>query len=143
VDWQAAAGALRQNFESQWQARVPAAPIAYRNGPKLDPAPDPTGLSGPRDWVRFNVLNGASRQPALGSRRSRDLGRVEVQIFTPRFEGDGRSRELGDTVREIWDSTQITGLQLGAAEFVPVGLDPDLPFWMDVVSAPFSTDNIP
>jgi hypothetical protein len=140
LDWQDAAGALRDAFTSQWDARVGSSvPIAYRNGPKLNPLPDHRSAS----WVRFNVLNGFSRLTTVGSRRARDQGRVEVQIFTPMEQGDGRSRELGDTIREIWDSTKIAGVVLEASEFVAGGPDPDLPYWVDVVSTSFIIEHAP
>jgi hypothetical protein len=136
VDWQAAATTIRAEFSSQWAIRVPAARVAYRNGPKLTPLPDPES----EEWVRVSILNGASEHPAIGSRRSRDLGRVEVQIFTPLGKGDGRSRELGDIVREIWDSASFSDVSLGAPEFVSGGPDSEIPFWGDVVSTPFRVE---
>jgi hypothetical protein len=144
TDFQGTAGLLRRAFVDNWVARVPNVQVAYRNGPKLDPIPD---AEAGHDWVRFSILDGFAIHPNVGSRRRRTTARVEIQIFTPLGRGDGRSRELGDTVADIWDDVARTGtvpgVTLGAPEFVAGGPDDSTPFWVDVVSTPFRIDHLP
>lgn len=130
MNWATAAGTLRDHFRQQWEALVPSVPITYRNGPKLDPPPDTD-----KDiWVQIGVINTFSNKVSLGSRYSRRNARVIVNIYTPLFQGDGRSRTYGDVVQAIWDAATLPGISIGDPEFVPGGPDPDLQFWVDSVS---------
>lgn len=145
MDFQAAAGALRTYFTTQWKLLAPQVRIAYANGEPLDPAPKPEAPHF-ESWVRFHILNGFATNPNVGSRRRRERGRVEIQIFTPLGRGDGWARELADTAAFIWDTVaggSVSDVQLGVTEFSPGGPDDELPYWVDVVSTQFRVDHLP
>ena len=91
---------LATAFDAQWQNRVP---VSWPNISFTPPSPA-------APWCRFNILNAvASRMTigAPGANRSVFPGRVVIQIFAPRGQGELIARRYADEASEIFRSLTL------------------------------------
>jgi hypothetical protein len=134
MNYQDAKGRLRTIFAGSFPNFVPDTPITYRNGPDVT-----VGLDVASDaWVRFSILTGSPILPELGSRNQRNNGRIIVQIFTPKGQGDGRGTAIADAIMELWNTANTGSVILGAHELIPVGATKEDTWWQDQLSTGFT-----
>ena len=131
MNYYTAASLLRDHFATEWAARAPtvkSVPQNSRDYVNLDPDA--------QSWVQFSLVDNFSEIAAIGHKLRRQFSRVRVDIYTPLNKGDGRSRNYGDIIADIWDTAEIPGILIEAPEFVPGGPHEELPWWTDSVSTP-------
>jgi len=88
---------LHARFAAQWAALRPTVAVIYDNAPATAVAPVGT-------YVRFTVRPGASQRQSFGtaSIRHKQLGRVYVQIMTPKATGTGLATAIADDAANIF-----------------------------------------
>ena len=84
------------------------------------------------------MLDNFAEVASIGMKFRRMFGRVNVTINTPLDAGEGRGRNIGDVIANIWDTSTLTNIFLEAPSFVPGGRHRTLPFWVDSVSTQFT-----
>lgn len=108
--------ALRAHFLAQWALSAYAAvPIFQVNRQTNNVGPDAS-------WIRMTVTPGTRKAVAYGNTRIwRTYGEVIFQIFVPKGNGDGEARRYADTIGTILEGKTISGVELEAVTFRPVG----------------------
>lgn len=106
---------LRSRFSSAWGSTTPV------DWPNVE-FDVPTSGS----WVRFRILDGASRQTTIGgsTNNHRHLGVLVISVFSELGKGDATSLSLVDTVAGIfrnWKGTNITCRQPAIRNIGPDG----------------------
>jgi hypothetical protein len=124
-------------FDAAMATAHPTVARVYDNEQRV--TPPATGDA----WVRLSILGGAARLPELSSRLADNLGRAVVQIFTPVGTGDALSRQIANSVRNIFQSVRVSEVQLGATELVPVLQESGSPWRQVNVSTPFRFESMP
>lgn len=95
MSYEAVHAAIRQRFETQWAATLPAQ------------MPDVEFTVPETAWVRLNIDPASSFWASMGdpgNNIERNLGQVTVQIFVPSGEGEGAALEYADQIRGIFRS---------------------------------------
>lgn len=101
---------LEVEFNTQWGATTA---IAWQN----------VGSDIPSDtaWVRFSIIPRASLNAVIGSDIPRLRGIVAVQIFVPLDQGLGNAYQLADSVNNILQNKDISGILTYASHVENVG----------------------
>jgi len=99
MTYEAAHNAIRARFNTQYSAPTR---VAWPNAEFTPPTDDTTV------WVRFTILDGASRQASAGAAANmhRHPGLVVVNIFAPLNRGDKAALETVDEVSAIFRNWQ-------------------------------------
>ena len=145
MSYQAEHSELKAHFDKEWLGRTlicwpsvvftPPEPVEYSIVDGGNAIPEGfeildggTALSSgfdPNSWVRFNILNGESKQTTIGSNANNHFhpGIITIQIFSVPGKGCSRILTLADIVSGIfrnWNGTNITCRQ---ATVKTIGLD--------------------
>lgn len=125
--------AIRSRFESQWGATTA---VQYPNQKFNVPE---------ASWVRLNIIQAGADWAGLGdpgNNPERNLGQVNVQIFTESGEGEGAALAYADTVRGVFRSWRdaASGVRFEVPPYArQVGIDGK---WYQInVVAPFKFDD--
>lgn len=100
----AAHSAIRTRFATQWGVTTP---IQWPNQKFDAPDADP--------WVRFTIADADAKWASMGvpgNNIARNRGQVNIQIFTPSGEGEGRSLEYADQAKTVFRSWRFPGAGL-------------------------------
>ncbi len=128
-DFEAAANTIRSEFNTNFTAYD----VAWENVHFTPPQEDP--------WVRLTIREGEGFAAGFagGTNRYRHPGNVIVQVFAPVGTGDGKAREIADSVAAIFRGKRLSGIRFFDAPYVQtVGPDGD---WFQVnVQLPFEYD---
>jgi len=139
MGFDATSSVIRSRFNTQWPGLQPNVPFQLDNqGQNEEDFPT-------RDepWVRLTILDGDAAQVEMGNtRRWRRPGVVEVQIFVPAGDGDGRSAELADSVRDIFEGRTISGVIFRATSRQRVGRGRDAAWMQWNATTPFQADEL-
>ena len=137
MTYEAAHNAIRARFNTQWAS---ATPIAWPNV-KFTPHTDEA-------WVRFLIQDIDSAQVSFGdplnnNDRYRHIGRVLIQIFTLKGQGDKEARELADTATGIFRkwSDAGSGVLFRLAPFVRDIQNEEAKWFQVNVECPFLRDS--
>lgn len=117
ADFDAAGNTLATHFSTQMASAQPSVKIVWRNGPKLNPAPDPAIDS----WVHYSWLPIEDRAAAIGGSLYRGLGLVDIQIFTPLGRGTGTAEGIERSIQTMFRDQAISGLVVGPVIFSQIG----------------------
>ncbi len=116
---------IENRFEEFWNET----PIAWENVAFESPNKSA--------WVRLTILNGSSNYRAINGLK-RNLGIIDVQIFTPINSGTSEAREYADTVRGIFESKKFSDVVCDVASINTIGADSvwhqvnvTIPYWRD------------
>ena len=137
MTYEAAHNAIRTRFNTQWGSTTT---VAWPNV-NFDP---PNNAA----WVRFVIQDIDSAQVSYGdplnnNDRYRHIGRVVIQIFTLKGQGDKEARELADTATAIfrkWSDT-ASGVLFRLAPFVRDVTEDDSKWFQINVECPFLRDS--
>jgi hypothetical protein len=125
---------IRQRFETLWPGQFsPQVPHTWGDV-KYDPPED-------TPWVRLTILPGQQAQASMGKQRLfRRNGVVVVDIFVPAGSGDGRAKELGDAVTNIFMGRTVSGVIFRATSLERVQVDGA---WTQYsASTPYQADSV-
>jgi hypothetical protein len=130
VDFEDAQKAIETKFSTAWGTTTE---VAYDN---VDYVPPANVLQ----WVRLNVLNGATIVAGLAGSANlyRTAGVVVIQIFIKEGEGVRQGLLLADTAAAIFRGTQVDGVLYRAPSIVRVG--PSDGWYQVNVNIPFQWD---
>lgn len=125
--------ALCSLFRDAWKNRTP---VAWPN--KEFNLPNP-----PAPWCRFTILHGASSRVTIGSpggNRAVYPGRVIVQIFVPKTQGESQAREFADVAADAFRDASLPRCRffLPYAERVEHSMADT--YWQVNVNCPFQRD---
>lgn len=97
---------LARAFYTAWNNR---APVAWPNVIYSPPSP-------PSPWVRFTVLNADAARRTIGNpglNRATYPGRVIIQCFAPRGEGEVLARTFADDSANIFRILKVSNYRMG------------------------------
>jgi hypothetical protein len=137
MTYEAAHNAIRGRFSTQWGSTTVVAWPNVAFTPPTDAA-----------WVRFLIQDIDAAQVSYGdplnnNDRYRHIGRVVIQVFTLKGQGDKEARELADTAAGIFRkwSDAGSGVLFRLAPFVR-DIPIDEPKWFQInVECPFLRDS--
>jgi len=119
----------RTNIEGRFNTNWTTTTIAWGNA-DFD-TPNNT------EWVRFNILNGASSYRAFDKKR-RHTGIINIQIFAPVNSGTHTIRGYADTIAAIFEGEQFDDVTCDVASIETIGTDDrfhqinvNIPYWRD------------
>ena len=131
---------IRQHFADQWPARSGGdgvVRIAWQNGPKLDPPPNPKAGE---CYVEFGVYYTGAKRTTRNTRRS--TGRILAKVFVPPRKGTGLAEGYVDQMSDLWRTARVNGLHgailLDATRPVPMGNEVSMPYWSLGAMTPFT-----
>lgn len=130
MSFEAEQKAIEQRFAAQWAEFTP---VAYMNVPFTTPNNTP--------WVRLTVLTGDAHVASMGSTKNyRNVGIIDIGIFTPIGSAALKERILADRAAVIFRGAQFEGISCKAPSFKTLGV---LEGWEQAnVSIPFYRDEI-
>lgn len=95
-------------------------------------------------WVRFNILDGESRQVSIGrpsQQRERMFGVAVAQVFGPVGKGDKELRLLAGKIKKIFTRAKTAeGVVYQTPSVIPMGRDG--PWYQFNVRCPFYADHV-
>lgn len=141
MTWDEATGALLEHLVDRWSTQHPTIPIDVPNGRRITPD------SHEEPWVRVRFRSSFSERDTLGGQHRSQGGRLIVNVFTPKEEGDGEAQSLGRDLESIVETAHANGLSgalhLGAPEPIGGHEDPEIGMWISGRSIPFRFDHTP
>jgi hypothetical protein len=124
-------------FDAAWTVAHPAIPIRYENMSFTPPAGAP--------WVALDILD-ANRDIATiaraGENTYRQVGVIQVSIFTPKDGGSALGRQLADDVEGIFRAASVVAMRFLAARIRTLGVESTQSYWQVAVSIPFERDDL-
>ena len=127
-------------FKGQMDTLRPLVPIAWPNMP-FDPQDDFDDATH-QGWARITVQGGEQRQASIGgtsNRRWRQVGLIQVQVFTPTEQGATLALQIADDVATALRGVTVSGVVFRAASVIPVGRDAQQLFQVNV-NVPYRYD---
>ena len=131
--------ALYNLFNTTWSGLDPAVPVITPNEKSLDQTDE---------WVRFTIKAGNAEVLEIGDpkRYTRTIGVVIIQVFVRPDTGDGRARELCDTIEGIFRNAEAS-ITDGSIRFreptsTEVGLAENEAYYQMNVTVPYYRDEV-
>jgi len=126
-------------FKAQMDSLRPLVPIAWPNMP-FDPKDDYDDATH-QGWARIAIQGGEQQQASIGGTpRWRQVGIVQVQVFTPTEQGANTALAIADDVATALRGITVSGVILRAASVSPVGRIGDSAWFQVNVNVPFRYD---
>jgi hypothetical protein len=129
-------------FKAQMDSLRPLVPIAWPNMP-FDPKDDFDDATH-QGWARITIRGGEQQQASIGgtsNRRWRQVGVIQVQVFTPTEQGAATALGIADDVATALRGVTVSGVVLKAASVIPIGRD-GVDFFQVNINVPFRYDLI-
>lgn len=127
--------AILQHFGTEWSALNPAVPYTIDNRRLTQPTPP---------FAQVEITNLGSDQRTMGkagNRRFERRGFIDVRLYAARDVGRGQLDSLAETVTEIFEALDLSGLRTYATSVTELRSNREYPaLWCLLVRTPFEFD---